>query len=376
MIVIGAADRNVGKTEFACALIRQYAPAMPVIAVKVTPVDANDGLCPRGGKGCGVCSSLSGDFCLTEEILDGDSALSGKDTDRMLSAGASHVYWLRVLRSCMEKGVAELLSLIPEDACVVCESNTVRTVIEPGAFIVLRKSGSAVIKKSCAAVIDKADRLVDFFGDKWNFNPERCAFLQGRWQVPMDLSAAILTGGKSSRMGMDKALLTIGGKTMLEHIIFQVQPFFDFLCIGANDSEKYAFTGLPVIQDEEVDLGPLMGILSCISASKTDKICIFACDVPNLPPSFIRDLCRASRGADMVLTVDARGRAEPFLSAYSKKLIPVIRKTLAEGSRRISDIFSGKNIEEFNLVVVKVSLEDATWYKNINTKDEYREISG
>ena len=59
VLLLGAADRNVGKTEFACQVIRRHAPRWPVYGVKVTPIRGDGAACPRGGNGCGVCSTLS-----------------------------------------------------------------------------------------------------------------------------------------------------------------------------------------------------------------------------------------------------------------------------------------------------------------------------
>ena len=85
MIMVGAAGRNVGKTEFACSLIRQFGPSRRIIGIKVTTIDSTTGPCPHGGDGCGACSSLEGNYCITEET----DSRSNKDTCRMLAAGAN-----------------------------------------------------------------------------------------------------------------------------------------------------------------------------------------------------------------------------------------------------------------------------------------------
>ena len=116
MLMIGSAGANVGKTELACALIRKFSKGRPVIGIKVTTIKAKDGQCPRGGQGCGVCSSLEGDFCITEEI-DSDS---DKDTARLLAAGANQVFWLRAMKTHLREGLTALLDIIGSDAVLVC----------------------------------------------------------------------------------------------------------------------------------------------------------------------------------------------------------------------------------------------------------------
>lgn len=365
MLILGAAGRNAGKTEFACKLIQHYNSTCQVVGVKITTVKERDGQCPRGGKGCGVCSSLQGNFCLTEETNVGND----KDTARMKAAGAHRVLWLRVLREHLLEGIRELLKLIPPDACVVCESNSARLVLEPGAFLVIREKNSTTTKESCAAVLEYADRELLFFGDGWNFSPEQCNFTQGRWSVPMAATGAVLAGGQSGRMGRDKSLLPIHGRTMLEHILGQIRPITDELIIGANDATRYAFTGIPVIEDQVPGQGPLMGILSCLQASHHERVFVTACDIPDLPENFVRMMLRRAMTADLVMPRNSEGQEEPLMAVYRKNLIPAARAALAQGKRRIVALF-----EEPGVRVAFVNMPPGDWYQNLNTPADYEKI--
>jgi hypothetical protein len=122
MIMIGATGRNTGKTEMACRLIKKFISSYTVIALKVTTIKETDGKCPRGGEGCGVCSALDGNYLLTEEGTDNPK----KDTGKMRAAGAHKVYWLRVKKECLTKGIETFLKLISNgpDKIVICESNS------------------------------------------------------------------------------------------------------------------------------------------------------------------------------------------------------------------------------------------------------------
>ena len=102
MLLIGASGRNAGKTEFSCRVISRFAAQGGIVAAKVTAIDKADGVCPRGGKGCGVCTSLEGIFDIREETHSAGS----KDTSRLLSSGANKVFWMRVLKSHMKEGMA------------------------------------------------------------------------------------------------------------------------------------------------------------------------------------------------------------------------------------------------------------------------------
>jgi len=363
MLILGAAGRAVGKTEFACELIRRQAGRHSVVAVKITTIKERDGSCPRGGRGCGVCGSLRGHYRLTEETAIG----TGKDTARMKEAGAQRVFWLRVLRDHLRDGVRALLRRIPPGSCVVCESNSVRRVLEPGAFLVIREAGSTTTKDSCAAVLEHADRVLRFHGNRWDLPPDRCRFEDGRWIVPMEASAAVLAGGQSRQMGRDKSLLPIGGRTLLEHILEQVRPLVDETVIGANDAGKYGFAGSPVVPDEQPGQGPLMGILSVVRAAQHERVLVTACDIPDLSGSFLRMMLRKAHRADIVMPRDSRGRHEPLPAVYTRRSLPAVRAVLARGGRRIVDI-----LDEPDLRVEFVRFPRGAWHRNLNTPDDYR----
>ncbi|MBT3377733.1 MAG: hypothetical protein HN742_06285 [Lentisphaerae bacterium] len=179
MVMIGAAGRNVGKTEYACSLIRAVAPVQPVTGLKVTTVSERNGPCPRGGTGCGVCSSLDGDFCLTEER----NTSSNKDTCRMLEAGARQVFWLRVLKDALATGAEALKAALPLDVPIVCESNSLRGVLEPDLFLIIRERGAAEAKQSAANVMAYADQVILFDKTGFDVPPAAVGWAKGVWRL-------------------------------------------------------------------------------------------------------------------------------------------------------------------------------------------------
>lgn len=177
MLLIGATERDAGKTTFACELLRRF--NAPVIAVKITVIQERNGECPRGGQGCGVCTSLAGNYCITEET----SKTGKKDTQRLLAAGADRVYWLRTLRSEAEEGALALLREIGSDAPVVCESNSIRHTLEPGLFILVTNKYSDKIKASAVSVRSYADLIVQSNGHAFEFDFNRIQYTGNRWTL-------------------------------------------------------------------------------------------------------------------------------------------------------------------------------------------------
>ena len=360
MLIIGSSGRNSGKTELACAVIRKFRARHPVAAVKVTTIRDGEGGCPRDGEGCGVCSSLEGNYAITEETERGDA----KDTQRLLAAGAERVYWLRARKQHLEEGTRALLELLGPDRLTVCESNTLRTVLEPALFVMVRRAGSAALKQSARAVRQHVDRLVFSDGGAFDLEPEELSIVDGVWALRMRAAAVIMAGGKSGRMGQDKGFLEFKGKPLIEHVYDQLRPHFDRVLISANDPEKYAFLGAEVVPDLIPGLGPLMGIASALEASEHDRNLFVACDIPDIRIRAVRLLMREVEGYDAAVPVTTGNRAEPLFAVYRKRTLEAIRPALDSGKRRIIDAFRSCRVRY-------VDFGEAPWLKNLNTQEDH-----
>lgn len=359
-LIIGSTGRNTGKTEFVCRLIGMYSKMQPIIGLKVTTINKKEGKCPRGGEGCGVCGSLTGDY----EIIRETSLKGDKDTSRMLVAGAQEVFWLKVSSTALDKGLEALLELIPDNAAVVCESNGLRNVLEPGLFLVIKNLKDSSIKPNCARVIRFASRIIEFDNMSWNFQPNRVILKNNRWIIRHKATAIVLAGGKSSRMGEDKGMLPINGKPLIAHIVEQLQDSFDEIIIGANDPEKYRFLNLPVIPDLEKDRGPLMGIYSCLKASTNNINFITACDIPTMNIGLINNMILLADGVDIVMPVGKENHYEPLFAVYLKSVLPSADIVLKNNCRRI--------IELLNFAKVRfIDFDNSKWYENLNHKVDY-----
>lgn len=157
MILIGSTGRNSGKTTLAAELIKKWKNKFPVIALKITTIHDRNGKCHRGGEGCGACTNIKENFKLVEET----NKNCNKDTSLLLAAGAEKVYWLRCMKDHINKGIESFIEHIPHNALIICESNTLRKVVVPGIFIMLKNTDNGAMKKSAAEVIGKADIIVE-----------------------------------------------------------------------------------------------------------------------------------------------------------------------------------------------------------------------
>ena len=362
MLMIGSACANVGKTELACALIKKFGKTTDIIGIKVTTIKAKDGQCPRGGLGCGVCSSLEGDFCITEET---DSE-SHKDTARLLAAGAKRVFWLRVMKTHLKDGMTTLLDIIGPDAISICESNSLRQVVEPGLFPMVKARNLKAWKSSAQNVKEYADKIIITSPDGFDFDLTRIKLVDGKWTLQEKATAIIMAGGGSSRMRVDKSMLLIKDGPIIKHIYDQLHGTFSQILISTNDVEKYAFLGCDCIPDKMPGQGPLMGIASALGASDNELNFVVACDIPQIDIRFVRKMLAEAQAADMVSPTKGNGKHEPLFAIYNRSALKNINQVLSSGKRKISDAFAHCNVKYINL--------KAKQFTNLNTMEEYEEF--
>ncbi len=154
----------------------------------------------------------------------------------------------------------------------------------------------------------------------------------------MAVTGIILAGGKNSRLGRNKALEIIGGKAIIERVVDRLVPLIDQLVIvtAKNAHELPTNLGAIFIEDIYPNGGPLGGIYTGLTVSKTDYNIVVACDMPFLNTELLRHLVVLSESYDAVLPRSAPDRFEPLHAVYSRDCLPVIKKHMDAGERAIS----------------------------------------
>jgi len=360
MLMVGSADRNCGKTEFACSVINKFSSQRDIIGIKVTVIEKAKSRCPRGGEGCGACASLEGCYDIFEET----NSASEKDTSRMLAAGAKKVFWLRILKPHIEKGVSALMKIIGGDAILVCESNSLRLLVEPGLFVMLKSSDTKNCKASAKQVSEYTDKTVISDGKSFNINTDEFSLIDDRWALKLDATAIIIAGGKSVRMGTDKAMLDIDGEPMIKHIVEKLRPFFKQILISSDDTSKYSFLNVEVIPDRISDKGPAMGIASTLAISANETNFVIACDIPQIDISLVQQLLRNSNGFDAVMPKAGRSKFEPLFAVYKKSIAKTIDKQIDLGVRRVIDCIKDCKVKYIDVTGGEI--------KNLNATTDYK----
>src|SRR3972149_8425898 len=114
-------------------------------------------------------------------------------------------------------------------------------------------------------------------------------------------TTVIISGGKSSRMGTDKALLEIGGKTMIEQIIAQTAGLGGDQVVITNTPERYAFLTLPMFSDVLPDKGALGGLYTAIHSASRPYTLTLACDMPFVNQPLLKHMLSLTPDFDAVI---------------------------------------------------------------------------
>ncbi len=178
----------------------------------------------------------------------------------------------------------------------------------------------------------------------------------------------VLVGGRSSRMGRDKALLPWRGTSLAQHIAQVVQ---DAAAAAAliGDPALYGHLGYPVYADDMPGRGPAAGIATALSVSDADWSLIVGCDMPFITAEPLRMLLRKAAATDRKCVVAAGPSGpEPLFAVYHRDCLGPIKKAIAESRLRMRAIVR-------ELPVLLVTGIDPDSFANLNTPDDFEAFS-
>jgi len=154
-----------------------------------------------------------------------------------------------------------------------------------------------------------------------------------------DVTAVLLAGGQSRRMGRDKALLCIDGLPVIQVLANRLQALTDEVLLSANNPTAYTFLGLRTIPDVHAGSGPLAGLHAALIHTERPLILLLACDLPDVPELLLRRLVECSAGYDAVIPCTSNGRLHPVCAIYSRTCLPAVERNLMRGEHQMVAIF-------------------------------------
>lgn len=200
------------------------------------------------------------------------------------------------------------------------------------------------------------------------------------------ITAIILSGGKSSRMGQNKSLFEINGKTIIEDLYLKIKSIFKNIILVTNDAELYDFIKEPKVKDIFIGKGPLGGIHSGLMHSQTEKNFIISCDLPLITLEAIDFIISKSENQNITLPL-ANGFVQELCGVYSKSLISNIEEKLEESNKEEIRHHEQKHrgckvhsfIKENNALIIdfekEFSFYNENLFFNLNTPEDLEKIT-
>lgn len=190
--------------------------------------------------------------------------------------------------------------------------------------------------------------------------------------IPREATGIILAGGKNSRMGQNKAFLSVKKEQkMIEFTVELFNSIFQEVIIVSNEPELYHYLGVEVISDIIPQRGPLSGIHAGLTKAKHKYSFIVPCDMPFLEHGLIRLLLDEAPGYDVVVP-QIENYLEPLHAVYNKSCLGQIEKCLAENIRKVYAFYPWVKVNfvgENKLNKVAVNNLDKV-FLNVNTQAE------
>lgn len=185
---------------------------------------------------------------------------------------------------------------------------------------------------------------------------------------PLRVFGVILAGGAGRRMGgADKALLELGGRTLLAHAVARLGPQVEGLALSANgDPARFAGYGLPVLADAQ-PLGPLSGILTALDRAAdlgATAVVSVAVDTPFFPEDLVPRLLWSAEGSGAGLALaETAGQVHPTFGLWPVGLRGDLRATLARGEARVL-AFADRH------GAARAAFADGRAFLNVNTPED------
>jgi len=182
----------------------------------------------------------------------------------------------------------------------------------------------------------------------------------------------VLAGGRSSRMGREKALLEINGTPLLLRAAQLLAP----LCSGVTivgTPERYQHLGFAAIADEQPDIGPLGGILTALGHADSPWNLVTACDLPYLTADWLRYLMgRAAASPARVVLPESDSGPEPLCAVYHREAAAAIRAEITRGQLKVTRALQSLPVERVSPADIRPFDPRGVLFQNLNTPEDYQ----
>jgi len=183
------------------------------------------------------------------------------------------------------------------------------------------------------------------------------------------LNAFVLAGGKSSRMGTDKAFVELNGQTLLQRTLELVRPIGQKVWILGSRQKFGPYR--TVIEDEFLNHGPLGGIHAALRATDEELNLILAVDMPFVESGFLEYLAKCAKETAAVVTAPrAEGRWQPLCAVYRREFAVLAEQALQADKNKIDPLFSVVAVRAIEDTELRGKGFSPEMFRNLNTPEE------
>jgi len=190
--------------------------------------------------------------------------------------------------------------------------------------------------------------------------------------INRNLTVVIQAGGRSSRMGRDKALVELGGKPLIEHIINRVSNLADDIVIITNNRPAFIKYGLRLVSDKEPGAGALPGLHTALRATTGDYALLIACDMPFVNQDLLKRQVHLALNhhADVVIPL-WQERLQTMHAVYRKEpFFPAVEQALANNQKRMISFHNDVLVRILKPEEIAQYSPNGRTFLNINTPEE------
>ncbi|MDN6599896.1 MAG: molybdenum cofactor guanylyltransferase, partial [Tetragenococcus koreensis] len=176
---------------------------------------------------------------------------------------------------------------------------------------------------------------------------------------PKDVTGVILCGGKSKRMGFDKALINFNGQYVLEETALTLKKIFPNVLLVTDHKQKFPTRLLAnhvFLEDEFIQKGPLGGLVTALRHIDTPYLFLVACDIPSITVTKISQLFEYVEDEQVILF--SGEKLETLFAFYHRSCLPQFEKQLATDDGKIRtafDYLDVKKVKKKNIDIVNIN---------------------
>lgn len=185
-----------------------------------------------------------------------------------------------------------------------------------------------------------------------------------------EITGIVLAGGKSSRMGKDKAMCNFRDKPLVEYAIEALEPFCGEILLSTNLTGGYEKYGFALVNDDLKEIGPMGGIYSCLKKSKTKHNFVLSCDTPFIGKDLVKFIIdNISNDFDIVAPIHQNSLLEPLCAYYNISVLPELKTFIERRDFKLMGLLKSLRLKQL-VIDNNLGFYNQKLFNNLNTSED------